>query len=489
MRAIDTERSGSFAWLQIFLVILAGLSLAWLVLSVSGILLAAAVLGGMFFIGFLRRPDLGLLAVLLVRASTDATLQFVSGPAGGESGPVGVLLTPNLGLLVVLVIGGGIIVLLRQLPFISLPGGVLFTLLVVMGLIGASRSEDFLLSVDQWTPVAGALIAYALAASLFPSPQQVRRVIDVLAASFIVPAVVGLYQLATGQGAMLADIDFPRVRGTFVHANPFGLYLVLILSVFMNQVLVQQGRRKFMAICIVAVASVLLVASFARFAWVGAAVVLLTLGILRSRALLVLAPLALALAVAFVPAIAERFSDPLGGSFADRVSIWTSILTSWQSLTAQGEGLISVAVNRLSGLGPGSSLMLAFGMRGTHPHNDYVRIFIEYGALGLGLYVVLFAVLIVTAYRAWRGAADPLMSSVVLSFLGLTIAYPVMSITAQIFGLMANQVYFWTLAGLTVSVGRLSSRHVGLPHPISTNQARIEGAKGLQGQWKTSVLP
>lgn len=458
MRAIDTASSGSSVALQIFLVVLAGLTLAWLVFSAPSILLVASVLGGILFLGFLRRPDLGLLAVLLVRASMDATLRLVLDPAISAIGPEGALLTPNLGLLIILVVGGGIVVLSRRLPFISLPGGILIVLLLVTGLIGVLRSESLVLSVDQWTPVLGALIAYALAASLFSSPQQMRRVIDVLAASFILPAAFGLFQLATGQGTVLRDIGVSRVQGTFVHANPFGLYLVVILSVFVNQFLVQRGMRKFVALVIVAVGGALLVASFARFAWVGAAIVLLTVGVLRSRVLLLILPLILVITLVLVPSIGERFSDPLGGSFADRVSIWTSLLFTWESLTNQGEGPISVAVNRLGGLGPGSSLMLVFGFRGTHPHNDYIRVFVEYGALGLVLYVVLFAVLIVTAYRAWRRSSDNFMRSIALSFLALALAYPVMSITAQLFGLMANQVYFWTLAGLTASVGRFTSK-------------------------------
>jgi len=44
---------------------------------------------------------------------------------------------------------------------------------------------------------------------------------------------------------------------------------------------------------------------------------------------------------------------------------------------------------------------------------------------------------------------------VALAFLGLTVAYPIMSLTDQVFGATQNQIYFWTLAGLSAAIGRL----------------------------------
>lgn len=456
MRVFDTAKSASNVGLQVLFVIFGGLGLAWLVLH-AGVLVIAATLCGILLLGFLGRPDLGLLAVLLVRASTDATLWLVPGLTESAPGPAGAFLTPNLGVLSILMAGGGLVLLQRRLPFMSLPGGVLLTLLLATGLLGTLRSENPFLAFDQWIPAASALIVYPLAASLFSSPKQVRRVIDILAASFIVPAAFGFYQLIAGQGGVLRDIGVTRIHGTFVTANGFALYLVVILSVFISQALVQPGRRRYLALVIVALASILLIATFSRFAWVGAVIVLLTVGALRARILLLVIPLVVVIALGLVPVIGERFSDPFGGSFADRVGIWQETLLTWKSVTSEGQEPLLVILNRLGGLGPGAALSITFAVRGTHPHNDYVRILVDYGVVGLGFYLGLLAVLVVTAFRSWQRSTDRTMGSVALSFLTLALAYPIMSITAQIFGLMYNQVYFWTLAGLAVSAGRFAS--------------------------------
>jgi hypothetical protein len=59
------------------------------------------------------------------------------------------------------------------------------------------------------------------------------------------------------------------------------------------------------------------------------------------------------------------------------------------------------------------------------------------------------------------------MASVALSFLALTFAYPVMGVTDNVFAATQNQVYFWTLAGLTVAIRRMSLESA-VPGPSST---------------------
>lgn len=451
---------------QFMAVLLAGGLVAVVASTLRLSVTVGAVLAMGFLLLFLANPTAGLLLVLLARASTDSTFRFLTAvdPRGGIIGGL-----PNIGLVLILTFAGGIYILSRSVPLISLPGGRLLTLLLVTGLLGVMRSDSFLFSMNEWVPVLASFVIYSLVAYLFANPKQIQRVVDVIGASFVLPAVFGLYQLVTGRGVLRPDFPVPGIFGTFLHPNTFGFYLVLIIALFLGQALFQTGRRRAVAVAGLCVALVLLVGTFARVAWAGALVVIFVVGILRARALLLLLPLGALVTFVLVPSVGERLADALagGGSLADRFSnLWPATLRAWLSTTGAEEGNFLVALNRLAGLGPGIGQALSrYGLRAV-PHNDYLRVLVEYGIFGLTLYLALISVLAVVAFRTWREfrEGNQAAAAVALTFFALTLAFPVMSITDNIFAHTVNQVYFWTLAGLTVAMREWGRQHVQNVH-------------------------
>jgi hypothetical protein len=446
---------------QFLAVLLAGWLLAAAVSTLRLSLTIGAALALGFLLLFLASPMWGLLLVLLARASTDATFRFLTA-ADPQGGVIGGL--PNIGLVLILTFAGGIYILSRGVPLISLAGGRLLALLLVIGLLGVMRSDSRLFSMNEWVPVLASFVIYALAAHLFGSPGKIQRVVDVIAASFVLPAAFGLYQLATGKGVVRPDFAVPGISGTFLHPNTFGFYLVLIIALFFGQALFQTGNRKAAAVVGLSVAFVLLVGTYARVAWAGALVVILVVGILRARVLLLLLPLGTLVMFGLVPAIRDRLADALagGGSLADRLyTLWPATIRAWLFATGAEDGGFLIALNRLAGLGPGIGTALGrFGLRAV-PHNDYLRVLVEYGIFGLTLYLALISVLAVIAFRTWREfkGGNRAAAAVALSFFALTLAFPVMSVTDNIFAHTVNQVYFWTLAGLTVAMSEWRRRH------------------------------
>ncbi len=448
---------------HVLVVLLAGCVLAILVSTLQLSLIVGGALAVGFLLLFLAQPMWGLLFVLLARASTDTTVRFLT-----AAGPRGEILggQANIGLMLVLTIAGGIYILSRRVPMISLTGGWLLALLLVTGFVGMMRSNDLIGSMRWWIPVLATLVIYALAAQLFSTPRQIQRAVDVIAASFIFPAALGMFQLVTGEGVTRPDFPLRSVTGPFVHPSAFGQYLVLIVALFLGQALSQTGKRKVVAVGGLCVAFLLLFGTYARAAWLGALIVLLTIGILRARAILLLLVGAL-ITLGLVPALGGRLADVLagGGSLAYRLSnTWPGTLHPWLWAT-EAEGGFVVAANRLAGLGPGIGTALGrYGLTAI-PHNDYLRILVEYGVFGLVLYLALIGVLATMAFNVWRQlrGRDPGSAAVALSFFALTLAFSVMSLTDNVFAQTANQVYFWTLAGLTVAVGKWGRHSDELP--------------------------
>lgn len=424
------------------------------------------VLGVLLFlvvgVVFFQRIETGLIVLLVVRASTDISLSYLRGALGSQPGEIDRLLSPNVALILVLILAGGFYILRNNVPVLGLPGGKVFVLWLLVGLIGSLRSNAVSVSFSEWLPVVSSLVVFALVAHLLRDTERIQRIINALAVSFILPAVFGLRQLVMGEGNTIA-IGVTRIHGTFTHPNPYGLYLVVILSVFLSQVLHQSGRRKWLSLAIVVAGAVLLVGTFARFAWVGAAVVILTMGLLRRRILLFIVPLLVAVALVTSPGIRARLEDPLGtqgsgSSLGSRLVLWETILRGWLATTSMNQGALAVALDRFAGLGPGAfgPILVEASHRVTPPHNDYVRMVVEYGVFGSLLYVILFLLLIRLAYRTWL-RADGMLKGFALSFLALTLAYPVMSLTANVFTQTVNQVYFWSLAGIVVAISNMSA--------------------------------
>lgn len=457
MRSFEPIERGTAIAVQATLAIGAGLILLFMLNNLPIFLPVGLILGGVFGLLFLRRPDIGMLIVLLARASTDLAVPVMEQITGHFL--LAQLVGPNALLVGGVILGGTVFLLSRNLPVLSLPGGRLLTLLIAIGAVGLLLSKWALHSLNEWLPIVSLIPTYAIVAHLFQRRDRLQLVIDTLAASFILPATLGLYQLLIGTGFLIPELGIRRAYGTFVHPGPFGLYLVFIFSVFLCQAHDQSGPRRRLAVVIAAVAGLLLLGTFTRAAWAGAIVVLLTVGLLRNRFLLIAVPLVALAAAGLIPAIGARLADPFGGSFASRVELWGILLHGWLEET-EAEGAILLAINRLVGLGPGGVDIITWRLLGERigAHSDYVRVFVEYGILGLTVYLVLIASMMVWAFRTWRRASDRWSASIALSFLAVALAFPVMGITDHVFAATQNQLYFWTLAGLTTAIGLNQAR-------------------------------
>lgn len=441
MKSLEYDRSLPAAGLQLALVIGCGLALAWLLNHTSPLMTLVAIFAVTYTIVFLQRPDLGLLFVLAVRSVTD--IVSATGPR---------LADPNVGLFVVLILAGVLFIVSHRTPVLRLPGALPLAFLLLAGTLGILRAPDPLRSIDRWLAVFSALIVYGLVTALFREPKQIQRVVDVVVLSLVVPAIVGLYQYATHRMPYNPQEGVERLYSTFVHPAPLGDYLVILFSVLLCQLLIQTGTRRRLTFVLLVTSAFMLNLTLARAAMVGAVIVYAVVGTLQKRVLLLIGPVVIVFAVLLHPVLAERFANPFGGSFADRQRIWELGFSDWLATTADRESSVATAANRLAGTGPGTVVVLA----GLLAHNDYLGVLFEYGAIGLIAFLAMTVSLIFTAYRTWRQTTDPPLKAVALSFLAVACAYPVMSFTDNIFSFTENQLYFWTLAGLTASVARLN---------------------------------
>jgi O-antigen ligase len=171
-------------------------------------------------------------------------------------------------------------------------------------------------------------------------------------------------------------------------------------------------------------------------------VAMMTVGLLKRRRLALLALAVAPILLATVPLLRERLVA--SHSVGWRQELWQAGLTLAWPPTMLGRGLATSPwhINQL------------LPKVEAPPHNDYLKITIEMGLLGLMTYAAWLWSLARHAWRAYRHAVQPAVAWRALGLLAVVLAGVSMSITDNYLGYTAVQWYFWTWVALVPSDGQ-----------------------------------
>jgi O-antigen ligase len=208
-----------------------------------------------------------------------------------------------------------------------------------------------------------------------------------------------------------------------------------------------------------------LVVTYSRTSYAAFAVGVIVIALVGRRWLLLAVTLATIAVAPFVPAVGERLADlsegpTLRGTPGNSLT-WR--LDYWQTVVEVGEGRRATGV----GLGVVSELTDS----GREPHNDFVRSFVELGAIGLAAYIGFLLVMgwqvLTTLVRAQSETEPPgLPRCLAEGFAGIFAAYLIESATGNPMTQLILLSYVVALALAACHSGRI----VGVA-PIPQNNA------------------
>ena len=283
-----------------------------------------------------------------------------------------------------------------------------------------------------------------------------RLLVAAIFVSAIAPLAAALLQIARG-GAGITAAGIGRIDGTFVHPNPFAAYLSLILilaaAVFPHVERIWRWALAGLGLT----CGVVLVSTYARGAWIATFAGLLVVAFLQHRRLLWLMGAAVLVVALFIPSVSLRLSDlsesrstsgAAGNSLAWRIEYWDRAL-ALQDNPLFGIGLREVEQNEEAAKAP---------------HNDFVRVYVEMGLVGLATYLWLLGALFVHARRGYRRAAAGLPRGLSVAFLGSVTALVVLSIAANV---VSQLVILWYFGAIVVaaSAATRTAAEVGSADP------------------------
>ncbi len=326
--------------------------------------------------------------------------------------------------------------ILRGSPVIALV--TVYAVVLTVSAWGATNFGEAAREVIKWVE----LLVLLLVAPAMLTREQVPWVAAALVLGATAQAILGLYQFifAVGPEYFVLLGRFMRAYGSFGQPNPFGGYMGLSLPVALSLAIwawqeIVRGRAvrwqawAWAAFYSVGTALITagLLASWSRGAWLGAAVGVLVVLVLRSRLAAILSGVALLLLLAglllgafspdVVPApIAQRLADipayfgltdvlsqPVTDenfSVLERVAHWVAAQRMW-------------ALAPWLGVGPGNYAQVYPQVRLPqwedalgHAHNIYLNVAAETGLIGLAAYLALMVTALVFVWQQLRAAGQ-----------------------------------------------------------------------------------
>jgi putative inorganic carbon (hco3(-)) transporter len=420
-------------------------------------LLFAAAGAAAVQLAFAWRLEAGVLLIVAARPAMDVWSDTTVATLGGSAlNPASVL-----GLLVIVI---GTPYLLERWPEVrrapALKPFIAFALIAAVGIAVAPEKG---VAATEWLRLAGILVTYALAyLAASSSRRAVYRLAGAVAASAALPILVGIWQWMQGDGRVIDGLH--RVTGTFLHPDPYGIYLALIIAAMLPLLFRKAALAVAGSIVMIPLGAVL-IASATRTGWVMVLFAVLIVGLIRHRVLLLVAPLALMLLVVAVPGISTRFADITnpkqttygpGSSLHSRFSLWQ-------------DNLPKARQRPLTGLGLGAIVLSSTDS--SHVHSDYVRALVETGIFGFATYVWLLIAAVVGSARSvkrLRGSPDRVLEGIALGGLATGLCFLLASADSNLMTQVAVSGTAWAMFAAAHAAGRLA--------PVSPRGGRIRQA-------------
>ena len=315
-------------------------------------------------------------------------------------------------------------------------------------------SIDAFTSIREFIRLASIFLLYFSAYQLIENRKDFYLLLKIILASYILPGIVALIQLIGGWGLPDDFGGFQRIYGTFAHPNPFAFYTFFILALTISLLLVKKEQNKswlfqnpyFLP---VVATTFLLIATYTRSAIACFFIFIFFFGIFKYRKLLVFGLFFFLGLYFFSDIFRERLWELISldpyGSIVWRFRLWKDMLpiSLWQPWFGYGLGTFTNLVEFYRGFELGS----------LDPHNDYLKIFVENGILGLVAYFWLIIGLLIHLFKIFRKTINQ-EKIFALSFLIIVISLLMAGSFDNILRETALQWNLWILLGAWLKIQR-----------------------------------
>ena len=322
-------------------------------------------------------------------------------------------------------------------------------------------APDFRWAIRFVTRLAAPFFTYLIISDMLDRKME-RQVINALYMSSAIPIVYGFYQWLTGGGNTVTE-GYVRINSSFFHPAHFSMYLVFLFCLAYAEFL--DGRRKNKAvrliylICLV----VLEVLTYTRISWLAMGFAWLYLSWVYKRRSYILAGAMVGglVLLAAGGGIMERVTSAATALGGDNVYDLNSSV-GWR-LYFWDEILRRIPERPWFGFGAGSSVMLGIELFGVEaaPHNGYLRVLYETGAVGAAAFLYVLGVMFWQGFRLARRSQNTRLTFISHVYITMTVTYALLNFTDNILEYYEVDIYQWAILAL-VEYTNVRAVRVGL---------------------------
>lgn len=382
------------------------------------------------------------LTLLAVRASLDITNVRQSGTPGGVSG----LSATSVSMLLIFAVVVWVAAQHRAghdgLTALPLAG----IALAVAGAMSVVDSIRPIVTLTEAARVTSAIAMLVLLVGLLHSESDMRRVLRTVYLSMVFPLAVAVAQLIM-PGTDVGPDGISRIVGTFRHPNALGAYLAVMLVAGVALYQAARDRERHVLAVLLLVGFVVLLLTFSRGSWLATVVGLVTVAIVQRRPRVVVLLTSIMAIATMLPSVSLRLADlgesrtlagTEGNSLVWRIDYWHQLVGLADQNPATGVGL---------------DMAQFLTVEANLPHNDFVRMYVEAGWIGLLSLLGLLFMLAATARRAAREASTDFEVAVGAGFSGSLASVAVIMVGGNVVSSVVLLWYFFALAACANCVG------------------------------------
>ena len=429
-------------------ILLSGLGTgAALVLPLAAV--GAIVLGVMALVRF----ELFVAAVLVIRSALDSTKLSSSNANATKGAPSG--LDPAAALAVLFMVAALIYYAAERrsgqtLPQSRSPLRIPMLAFLGAGIVSVLGSTDPKTSGLEVLRVSAVVVMVVVLERLLVKEHNLRRLMGAAFASATIPMLYAAVQALRGSGQSIGG--FSRIQGTFLHPNPFSIYLTFIIVMGTALFPHVSAKLQLPLLVLLGGCSVTLLLTYTRSSYIATFVGVFVVGLFQSKRLvgvLMVAVLVVAIAVPSVSARfqdlqrSQRFSGAAGNSLVWRFSYWQQVASLANATPVTGIGLKMIEQRTDDA---------------KNAHNDFLRVYVETGLLGLATYVSMLIALAMVARRALKRARAGFERGVAVGFAACYLAFVLLSIVSNVISQVVILWYFFTFAVAAFAVSRYGEK-------------------------------
>jgi len=299
-----------------------------------------------------------------------------------------------------------------------------------------------------WKNYVEMFLLALVVANIIKDKKQVRVLLLLMCFSLL---LVNRSYFSTISGRDLSHFSYQvRDAGPMGYAGVNGLaaFEAMAISFMLGMYAFSKHKlQKVALLAIVATCGYCLLFSFSRGGYLGAIVGLVTVGLFKSRWLLVAAAmLFLSWQVLLPTAVQERIAMTTGAahegqqfdsSAQERIVLWEDAMNLFKMNPVTGSGFETYRyMGRVHGY--------------LDTHNYYVKVLAETGILGLLLYVVLLWKLMRTGWSLFFRAEDPFWRGIGLGFIALLTSTLIMNFFGDRWTYQQVDGYLWVILGCVI---------------------------------------